>query len=146
MATKTKTDSRKVRNTQFGEFEIEEKHIFNFENGLLGFDNLRRFVLINEEETAPFKWLICIDEPEIGFPLLSPWHIDLKYNPGKEINSEKDVIFVVITLEDDKGLMTANMKAPVVLDVENQTGKQIILPKDKYQPDYIIPKKVENAE
>ena len=138
IATKT---NRRITTLQFGEIEIEEKHIFNFDYGMLGFEDLREFVLISDEETVPFRWLISVENPEIGFPVLSPWHIDLTYNPGRDFNIDREVIFVVITLEDGKGHMSANMKAPVVLDVVDQTGRQVILPTDKYLPNYIIPSK-----
>lgn len=128
-----------IRTSQFGEITVEPHHIFTFDNGLLGFEELREFVLISEEETEPFKWLISLEMPEIGFPLLSPWHIDFEYDPGEEFDFERFVIFVIITLEDENGRMTANMKAPIILDVEKQKGEQIILPKDKYLPDFVIP-------
>lgn len=127
-----------IRTLQFGEVHIERKHIFNFPLGLLGFEELREFVLISEEETEPFKWLISIERPEIGFPLLSPWHIDLTYDPGDEYDLEHEVLLSVITLGDEKGLMTANLKAPIVLDVRSQNGRQVILASDKYLPNYII--------
>lgn len=133
--------NRRIQTLQFGEIEIEEKHIFSFDYGMLGFEDLREFVLISDEETVPFRWLISVENPEIGFPVLSPWHIDLTYNPGRDFNIDREVIFVVITLEDGKGHMSANMKAPVVLDVVDQTGRQVILPTDKYLPNYIIPNK-----
>lgn len=130
--------NREISTLQFGDIEVGEEHIFYFENGLLGFDTLREFVLISEEETIPFKWLISLEEPEIGFPLLSPWHIDLGYDPGRDFDLEKDVIMVVITLENEEKLMSANMKAPIVFDVQRQFGKQVILPTDKYSPNQVI--------
>jgi flagellar assembly factor FliW len=130
-----------IKTLQFGEISVEPNHIFYFDNGLLGFEELRKFVLIHEEETAPFKWLISLEEPEIGFPLLSPWHLDIEYDPGNNYDLDKLVFFNIITLEDELGRMTANMKAPVILDVFEQTGQQVILPKDKYLPDYEIPLK-----
>jgi len=130
-----------IKTLQFGEITVEQQHVFYFDNGLLGFEDLRRFVLIHEEETAPFKWLISLEEPEIGFPLLSPWHLDIEYDPGNNYDLEKLVFFNIITLEDELGRMTANMKAPIILDVFEQSGQQVILPKDKYLPDYEIPLK-----
>ena len=132
------TQTKRIVTLQFGEIEVEQKHIFKFSEGVFGFEDLREFVLISEEDTVPFRWLISLEKPEIGFPLLSPWHIDLNYNPGKDINLENEVIMVIITLENDKGVMTANMKAPVIMDVANQTGKQIILPSDKYSPNFVV--------
>jgi flagellar assembly factor FliW len=136
-----KSKNRKITTFQFGEIEVEEKHIFYFDNGILGFEELREFVLISEEQTNPFKWLISLDESEIGFPLLSPWHIDLEYDPRLNLDYEKEVVMVVVTLENEKGMMTANMKAPIIFDVKDQKGKQIILPSDKYSPSHVIVRK-----
>ena len=134
-------EEMKIFTQQFGELTVKPEHVFEFEEGLLGFEDLRQFVLISEEETLPFRWLVSLENPDIGFPLLSPWHIDLRYNPGKEHDMSREVIMVVITLEDEKGLMTANMKAPLILDVKSQSGRQVILPSDKYSPSYVIPRK-----
>ncbi len=132
---------RVLKTNYFGELEIDDEYIFKFKDGMLGFEDLHDYVLISEESTAPFKWLISVDEPEIGFPLLSPWHIDVYYDPGIKYDLEKQVLFVVITLEDENGDMSANMKAPVIFNIEKQTGEQIILPSDKYSTNYVIAKK-----
>ncbi len=138
MIEKTDKEIRVIKTLHFGELEISPEHIFHFEDGMLGFDGLREYVLISEEETVPFKWLISMEQPEIGFPMLSPWHIDLSYKAGKNIDLEKEVLLVVVTLENEKGKMTANMKAPVVLNVETQKGRQEILPSDKYSVSHVI--------
>ena len=132
--------TRQVKTLHFGMISVEEDYIFHFENGLLGFDGLREFVLISDEETMPFRWLVSIDEPTISFPLLSPWLIDLSYKPGKQFDDPNFVLFSIVTLEDDMGNMTANLKAPIVLNISNQTGEQVILTNDKYSPMAIIPK------
>ncbi len=141
MSVEQVNEKRLIKTLQFGTLEIEPHHIFYFENGILGFEDLHEFVLIADEETLPFKWLISIEKPEIGFPLLSPWHLDLMYDPGPEFDLEKLVLMVIVTLEDDKKQMTANMKAPIVFDVESQSGLQVILPSDKYSTNFVIPKK-----
>lgn len=132
--------SKKIVTLHFGEITVEPQHIFSFATGMLGFDDLKDYVLISEEETFPFKWLISIEQPDIGFPLLSPWLMDLNYNPGSSYKLETQVFFVVVTLEDENGRMTANMKAPVILNTETQSGEQIILPFDKYSTNYVITK------
>ncbi|MCX7736360.1 MAG: flagellar assembly protein FliW [Candidatus Kapabacteria bacterium] len=133
--------SIKIKNSQFGEITVSDDLIFDFTNGILGFEHLNKFVLISDEGTEPFKWLLSIDNPEIVFPLLNPWQIDINYDIGKEFNQERDAVMVIVTLSDDDGSMTANMKAPIILDVVDQTGKQIILPSDKYSTNLIITKK-----
>ncbi len=134
------TGARKVNTLHFGTIMVEPEYIFKFENGLLGFEMLREFVLISDEETLPFRWLVSVDEPTISFPLLSPWLIDLSYKPGKQYEESNFVLFSIVTLEDDAGNMTANLKAPIVLNITNQTGEQVILTNDKYSPMAIIPK------
>ncbi|GAB1370961.1 flagellar assembly protein FliW [Candidatus Kapaibacterium sp.] len=134
----TDKEKRKIVTLHFGELIIENDYIFMFPEGILGFENLREFVLISEEESEPFKWLISIDEPNIGFPLLSPWLIDIEYNPGKNFAFENLVLFCIVTLEDENKQMTANLKAPIVLNTEKQTGEQIILTNDKYSTNQVI--------
>lgn len=134
------TNNLTINTLQFGKLEVNSSNIFNFKEGILGFEELRNFVLVNAEETAPFKWLISVESPEIGFPMISPWLIDLSYAPGKHLDLSKEVPMVVITLGDESGKMTANLKAPIILDVDDQTGSQIILPSDKYSTNYILDK------
>ncbi len=140
MTDKKNTEAKHIKTLQFGELDIEAKYIFNFKDGLLGFEELSEFVLISEEETVPFRWLISIEQPAIGFPLLNPWILDPKYDAGVKLDSGKDVMMVVVTLEDEKGLMTANLKAPIIFDIINLTGKQVILTSDKYSTNYVINK------
>ncbi|HYF03901.1 MAG TPA: flagellar assembly protein FliW [Patescibacteria group bacterium] len=125
-------EARRIHTQQFGELEVEPRHIFFFENGLMGFENLREFVLVSDDESAPFKWLISIEESGIGFPLLSPWHIDAAYDIGNEFDPDRNAVFVVVTLSPSG--LTANMKAPVLLDTKSQSGRQVILPNEQYQP------------
>jgi flagellar assembly factor FliW len=127
-----------LRTAQFGEIEFEEKYVFYFEDGILGFEDLRKFVLISDDDTIPFKWMISIEEPNIGFPLLNPWLLDANYSPNKSLSFENEAILVVITLGGEIGSMTANMKAPIIMDLEEQTGRQIILPSDKYSTSHLI--------
>lgn len=130
--------SKTIQTREFGEITVDSDYIFTFPNGLLGFENLREFVLISVEDTAPFKWLISIEQPEIGFILLSPWLADEFYNPGKSIDTSKNAVFVIIKLEKSKGEMSANMKAPLILDAEFNIGEQIILPSDKFTTNFIL--------
>ncbi|HOV92972.1 MAG TPA: flagellar assembly protein FliW [Candidatus Kapabacteria bacterium] len=136
-----KKDSIRISTKQFGDLEIDASSIYNFKDGLYGFEDLHRFIIINEEETEPFKWLLSIDDPTIGFPILSPYYLDADYTVMREMDPQRYVIFLIITLQDQNGNITANMKAPIIFDVVNLSGEQIIIPMEKYTTDYIINKK-----
>jgi flagellar assembly factor FliW len=132
-------DVRVVKTRQFGELHVEPHHIFEFAEGLFGFDDLHEFVLIADEQSAPLNWLISLEQPEIGFPVLSPKYIDPAYSPGKEYaNDDRFAFYVIVTLSQSG--MSVNMKAPVILDCSNLTGKQIILSSDRYQPNHPLGK------
>ncbi|MFY8161684.1 MAG: flagellar assembly protein FliW, partial [Candidatus Kapaibacteriota bacterium] len=113
----------------------------HFAEGLLGFEDLTKFVLISEEETDPFKWLISIDNPDIGFPLISPFFVDLEYKPGRDINLDLEVPICVVTLGDLENNMTVNLKAPIIFNVKELTGKQIIVLSDKYSTNHVLGKR-----
>ena len=138
MAVERITEVKKITSSNFGELEIQPETIFFFENGILGFDYLKNFVLLTEDETEPFKWLLSIDEPEIVFPILSPWYVIEDYNPGKNFNTDSQVFFSIVTLDDGNGNITVNFKAPILLDIVEQRGEQIILPTEKYSLNHII--------
>ena len=52
--------------------EISEQQIFAFEPGLGGFESLRRYALIAEED-SPLEWLQSLDDPDVSFALLEPF-------------------------------------------------------------------------
>ncbi len=145
LAVDTSESTRRIRTQQFGEIEVTEQHIFYFNDGLFGFQELKEFVLVSEERTEPLKWLLSLDNHEIGFPVISPFIIDLNYRVGKEFAEDKFVPMVIITLANARGKMTANMKAPVVLDVRDQSGRQIIMSSDRYSPEYPIEGREQNV-
>jgi len=130
--------ARSISTPDFGDVAIESKHVFTFPDGLLGFPELQEFILVSEEATAPFRWLLSVKNPAIGFPLLSPWYVDVEFSPSITYDLDTSSLFVIVTLLDEQKRMTANMKAPIVLHVERQTGEQIILPGDKYSTQHII--------
>ena len=47
----------RIQTAVFGELEICQDRIIFFKEGLPGFEELKRFVLIILEQTRPFLWL-----------------------------------------------------------------------------------------
>ena len=120
----------KIITKQFGEIEFDEKIIIEFKDGILGFEQLRKYLLLIEENSI-FFWLTSIDEPEIVFPLV-PVHLLLDEYPDKEGFQA----FGIVKLNREPTKITANLKAPVYINQENYTGVQKILDDDKFQINY----------
>lgn len=131
MTATTSQSIRKLATEQFGEILIEERHIFTFPDGLLGFEDLRQFIIVRDERTEPVRWLLSVEHPELSFPVISPFFLVADYSPGKEYcDFQRYTPLAILTL--GAGGATANLKAPVILDVRQQRGMQIIIPSDKY--------------
>jgi len=126
----------------FGEIEIEEHHILNFEHGLPGFENYRKFVLIDSgEEGSPFKYLQSFDEQRLAFVLVDPFAIKKDYEielddevlKELKINDHSQVeVYSIVVVPEDINKMTMNLQAPVIINRSANCGKQVILDTDRY--------------
>tara|TARA_Y100001935_G_scaffold196205_1_gene164290 strand:- start:1433 stop:1900 length:468 start_codon:yes stop_codon:yes gene_type:complete len=107
-----------------------------FPEGLLGFNELRRFVLLDDPTDEIFAWLQSCEEPGVAFPLLEPelfmanYTIHLtKYDLEalKLASSEGTRCFSIITIPNDPTQMTANLKAPIVINLKERLARQCVL-------------------
>ncbi len=119
-----------ISTTQFGKIEYSEDKVINFPSGIIGFENLKNYILLKQDEDN-FYWLNSVEEPEIVFPLFGIKVLDDNY-PA----SEGDEPFGIVTLNKDPLQITINLKAPVYLDQIKRTGIQKILDNDLYPIDY----------
>ena len=108
----------KIKTHQFGEIEFEEDLIIKFEEGLCGFEQFKKYLLIKVENEF-FYWLTSIDNSEISFPLIGIRMIDDTYPDEKEHEP-----FGIVTLNSDVLKITVNLKAPVYINQNNKTGYQ----------------------
>lgn len=126
----------------FGELEISDDQVVNFKHGIPGFENVKRYVLIdNDEEGSPFKWMQGVDEPKPAFVIVDPFVIRKDYEiklddeviDELEIKSPSDVtVFCIVVVPDDISKMTVNLQAPVVINCVSRKGRQVVLDTDKY--------------
>jgi len=120
----------KITTYQFGEVEFEENSVINFSSGIFGFENLKKYLLVQTEEGL-FHWLNSIEQPEIVFPIITLRLIDESF-PQKDSHEG----FGVVTFNADPLKVTVNMKAPIYVDQTNKTGYQTILDEDNFVIDY----------
>ncbi|WP_036225967.1 flagellar assembly protein FliW [Mesoaciditoga lauensis] len=125
--------------TKLGTFEIDEKEIILFKNGLPGFENLRRFCLISRADTEPIKWLVSLEDERVALPVVDPWIIlgDYSFELNKETlgkleNPTKDRTLVMVVIDLHSENVSANMAAPIVINLDKGVGEQIILEDERY--------------
>src|SRR4051794_18533479 len=61
-----------IHTSRFGVVTITAADVIHFPEGLLGFNELHRFVLLDDPSDEIFAWLQSCEEPGIAFPLLEP--------------------------------------------------------------------------
>jgi flagellar assembly factor FliW len=122
-----------IESRRFGRIEAQEEQIFHFD-GLPGFADAKRFVLLRHHRDSPFEWLICVDDPELGFVVTDPRQFFPSYpdRPSPELHraigqpSEAPIdLLAIVQLRD--GEPSLNLMAPLVLDPETHRGAQVIL-------------------
>lgn len=137
----------------FGEIDIDDDKIIRFEDGVIGFEEYHNYALIYDEEKRKntkggIMWLQCMDEPDLAFPVADPLHIYPGYNPVVEdewlasIGEFKDVddIFLlsILTVPSDITKVTANLKAPLIINTVTRKACQTIVNNEEYEIKYSI--------
>lgn len=120
----------KLQTNQFGEIEFEESIILEFESGILGFDEHKKFIVISEEDGI-FYWLTSVDEPELVFPLFPMKVIAENYPDVKDYE-----VFGIVRMQKNPSDITLNMKAPIYLNQNLKKGFQRIIDNDEFPIDY----------
>lgn len=140
----------KANTRLFGEIDIPEEKIITFEQGLMGFEDYRKFTIIydtSKEEGTSISWLQSMELPELAFPVISPFSVMEKYNPIVEsewleplgeVNDDNLVIFVLLNVNSDITSLTANMKAPVIINSDTRKGAQLIAENQDYEIRYNV--------
>lgn len=142
----------KLNTKNFGELDIDEKKIISFPEGLPGFEEEKEFVIINnEDEENPFCWLQSVKNPDLAFVIVNPFFVFSDYSVDLsetvqeklKIKDEKDVaVYSIVVVPEDLKKMTANLLGPIVINVRERLGKQVILDDPRYTTKhYIFPQK-----
>lgn len=123
-----------VQTTRFGSVDIDKNRIITFEAGLLGFSSQREFVLLQPDADGVFYWLQSIEAQELAFVVTDPslWVPDyeatIRRDQMKEVElaSLDDAQILVIVNKYDQTL-TGNLQGPIVINLENYRGIQLVL-------------------
>jgi flagellar assembly factor FliW len=133
----------KIRTTRFGEIEFPNEVVLTFPEGILGFPDYHRYVLLEHDlEHSPFKWLQSVEAPELAFIVLDPMmlvgdyplHLDSDTCRMIQVSDPNQCAYMVILNipKDEPIKMTANMKAPLVVNATARLGRQVVLSSQAY--------------
>lgn len=140
----------KVQTKFFGEVELDDSKILEFPHGIIGFEKFKRFAIIyngEDKQDTKISWLQSIDEPLLALPIVDPLAIVPDYAPMIEDEllkplgnpADEDLVFLlVMTVPSDMTKVTANLKAPVIVNTKTCTGVQLIVDNADYPVKYNV--------
>jgi len=126
-----------INTSRFGIINYEKPDIIWMARGFLGFDELKRFVIVSIQGQEPFKWYQSIENPNVAFLMIDPLFFKSDYvvevNP-KDItilgaSTPEDItLFVLVTIPKGRpDKMSANLQGPLAINMKNNLGAQLVL-------------------
>ena len=137
---------RTIKSRVFGDIEVSEKQHIKFPDGILGFEFIKEYYLLDIEE-SPFYSLQAAGEEEIAFILIQPETFMKDYrllvgNADIELlgvaNKEDLLDFAIVTVPDNPAQMTANLQGPIVINRKTRNARQVISLNDEYCTKHLI--------
>lgn len=133
-----------VKTKVFGEIEITDDKIITFPGGIIGFPDMKQFTLLHDEERgtkAGIRWLQSLDEPTFAMPVMDPLVVKEDYDPVVEDELLKDIgnlteenllVLVTVRVPSDLTQMTVNLQGPILINVDEKKGCQVIVDTEKF--------------
>jgi len=134
-----------IESPRFGSLTVDTDKIIEFPAGLAGFEDCRRFTLFHPEDTEPkFFILQSVDDPAVAFHITDPAQLGFDFGITlSDMESEilklkdpTDAAVLVILWKDDtmggEGRLRANLKGPLVININERRGLQHIFTRLDY--------------
>ena len=124
----------------FGTLPYEEEAVFHFPSGLPSFEDQRRFLPIEPADSSPLIFLQSVTRPGLcflAFPvgLVDPDYqltlmpedlMELGLRPEQASPIGRDTLILVLLSIRDGTPITANLMAPIVVNIETRRAVQAI--------------------
>ena len=122
----------------FGSLYYEDDAVLHFPAGLPGFENHRRFVLVEQPALRPLVHLQSLESAELYFLALPVQTIDPGYQPaltpedGEVLGNPASPLLLALLAVGDDGQITANLMAPVCVNLATRIAVQAVRADRRY--------------
>ncbi|MGY4758161.1 flagellar assembly protein FliW [Paenibacillus caseinilyticus] len=143
----------RINTLALGEIEYTEEEVLTFPNGIPGFEEYTRFLIIGRGEA--FSYLQSLEEEGISFVILNPFDIYRAYEfelsqedqDELEIRSEEGIeIWSIVTLGKQPEQYTVNLMGPLVVNTVSRLGKQVVLHHSPYGTKHSLVELIANSK
>lgn len=132
-----------IQTKYLGEVKINQDKILKFPQGILGFESSQEFIILDIAGNSGVQVLQDLKEASVAFFIINPWNFYQDYIvdiPDEELrrisifsDNENDLaVFNIVTLGKTFKESTANLLAPIIINMANKEGKQFIQNDTKY--------------
>lgn len=137
----------KVQTAHLGEIEADESGIIEIREGLLGFEDQKRFIMIDDRESTPFMWLQSLDKEKTAFIVVNPFLVAPQYEPelsdsdGQSLELDdpaQAMVVAIATLRRNPFRVSINLRAPVIINPVKRIARQIILEDPQWQIQHFL--------
>ncbi|KMY55508.1 flagellar assembly protein FliW [Bacillus sp. FJAT-27231] len=137
----------KIETKYHGQVEIEKEAILAFHHGIPGFVEEKQFTLLAFSDNDAFFVLQSMKTPQLGFIIANPFAFFPDYDieldnatvEALELQKPEDAaVYTILTVREPFNETTANLQAPVVINMSNRKAKQAILNENRYHTRHLI--------
>ena len=120
--------------------EVNAAQRIQFPDGIIGFEQIKEYALIADPDGGVL-WLHSTTDEQIAFPVIDPFLVWPDYDitlpdadaAALRLARPQDAqILAIVTPREDPSLITANLRAPIVINQAERMARQIILPEAAY--------------
>ena len=131
----------KINSTRFGDLEIDDEDVIHFPVGIPGFEDKHRWILVGDDDNA-IIWLHSTEDGSLALPVTPPQAVMSDYNAripreslemvGKE-NLDDVILLIVVAIPPGRPWdMTANLRAPIIVNMATKIATQAIALNEDY--------------
>lgn len=130
-----------IETSRFGKIKINDEKVIKMVQGLYGFSEISRFVILEHKDSTPFKWFQSLECSDLAFVIAEPatffpsYRISLNPEDKDDLQlkaGDEFAIYVLVVIPNDPKQMTANMLGPIVINSDKMLAKQVILVESVY--------------
>lgn len=143
-----------VQTDRFGPIQVPDTKLIRMQKPILGFEGLKTFFLVEQEDFRPFMWLQSTERADLAFIVVNPTLVCPDYRievHSKEVGDleiqslERVETYAIVTVPENPRDISANLQGPIVVNTQNNYAKQLVLVNSAYSVQYRLLDKTDTA-
>jgi flagellar assembly factor FliW len=114
---------------------VARQDLVRMPNGMLGFEEIKDYLLVTNPDEHPFAWLRVRDNSALAFVVIDPFVAMTDYQPDipqadvefLKLNQPDDALLVSVVTIHNQQRATVNLKGPIVINRHTHVAKQVII-------------------